>query len=194
MNQTLFGDDPACGIATEPNGDDFYTPQNILDWIGEIALDPCWSSASLVKANATIDLRRGEDGLLLPWKPKGNGVVFANVPFSNTAKWLAKAWREAQQLGRVVVVLCPAVPGDGPWHRLVWGRAFAVGFIAGRVDFVTPDGDMEQKGRGHALVVFGPMLACCDYLTEIRQRALGDPMAPVWVQEMYAPPVDDLPW
>ena len=169
---------PADGAA----GDEWYTPKFILDWLPAIALDPCHSAASLVKAAATIDLRRGEDGLADPWEPHYQGIVFANPPFSNTAAWLRKCRVEAKRLRRVVVALVPAIPGDGPWHAEVWPHAYAVGYIAGRVDFVNPEGRVAEKGRGHALIVYGPEMDAQCAVYAIADAARKHPQAPVWTR------------
>jgi hypothetical protein len=173
------------------DGDEWYTPQFILDWLYPIALDPCHSHASLVRAAATIDLRKGEDGLLLPWGHKlaevGHGVVFANPPFSNTSAWLRRCYLQSEATGRVVVALVPAYPSDGPWCANVWPVAAFVGFIQGRLDFVNPDGRWAQKGRGHALVVYGDAQEAAAVVVSIARRASNHPQAPVWVQKLTLP-------
>lgn len=147
-------------------GDEWYTPQWLLDLLGPIDLDPCWSPDSLVKSERVISKAAGNDGLADRWIRTGCEVVFCNPPFSNASKWLAKASEEGDHKPRwsvrqVVVVLVPAYPGDGPWDRCVWPSARFVGWIRGRMTFRNPDGVSEQKGRGHGLVVFGPDRAEC---------------------------------
>lgn len=174
-------------------GDEWYSRQFILDWMGPIALDPCWSHCSLVKAAATIDLRKGEDGLTYEWDDKlraaGNppGIVFVNPPFSNAGAWLRRCWLQAQATGRIVVALVPAYPSDGPWCVNVWPGDPFVGFIQGRLDFMNPDGRWAEKGRGHALVVFGETQAALAMVAEIARRAAQHPQAPVWVQKLNLP-------
>lgn len=177
-------------------GDEWYTPQFILDWLPPIALDPCWSHSSLVKAEATIDLRRGEDGLTLAWSRKlvgcGSGIVFANPPFSNTAAWLRRCDEQATRTGRVVVALVPSYPSDGPWVRHVWGRAAYVGFVQGRLEFVNPAGRVEQKGRGHSLIVYGRPAMAAEVILHVQGRASQHPQAPVWVVQTFD--TSGLPW
>lgn len=158
-------------------GDEWYTPKWILDIIGTIDVDPCWSPDSLVKANRVISKHAGGDGLNEPWIVIGNEVVFGNVPFSNTSKWLSKAEDEANtsrfgKYGRqVIVLLIPAYPGDGPWDKFVWPNVRYVGWIRGRISFLNPLGEFEQKGRGHGLVVMGPdSETCADWVYAAMQR------------------------
>lgn len=180
-------------------GDEWYTPAFILFWLGRIALDPCWSAASIVRATVTLDLRRGQDGLATCWRTavaaflnhegatihRHAGIVFVNPPFSNCSDWLAKCANEAERGAGIVVALVPATPGDGPWHSSVWGRASWVGFLRDRVQFVNPKGRWETKGRGHALLVYGRDAAQVDaFVQQVAERAAGHPQAPVWVRQV----------
>lgn len=158
-------------------GDDWYTPAWLLAWLGPIDLDPCYSAASAVQARYVIDVRQGGNGLTDPWP--GDGLVFANPPFSNTSAWLGRCRREGKS--RVVVVLVPAMAADGPWHEHVWGRAAWVGLLRGRVAFADPQGRSEVKGRGHALVIYGPRFKANEVKDRIAAAALRHPQRPYWV-------------
>ena len=159
------------------DSDAWFTPPAILAWMPPIDLDPCHAEESAVVAAHTLDLRRGDDGLTDPWP--GDGVVWLNHPFSNGSAWLKRARQEGRR--RVVVVLTPAVPGDGPWDAHVWGKAAWVGFIAGRITFFDAAGKNETKGRGHALVIYGPRAAANAARDHIMAAALRHPQAPWWV-------------
>ena len=136
------------------SNDEWMTPDWILDTLPPIDLDPCYHSASGVRASSTYDIRKGQDGLSLPW----HGTVFCNPPYSRTAAWLARCRMHGTWRGCVAIALVPAVPGDGPWAREVWGHASAIGFIRGRVAFRHPGtGEEVVRGRGHALVVWGDL-------------------------------------
>jgi hypothetical protein len=176
---------PPPPVAPLPEGkDEWYTPPWLLDWLGPIALDPCWSPACYVQAATTLDIRRLQDGLADEWRPVGPGVVYCNPPFSNTSAWMAKAAAEAERLQRVVVALVPSQPGDNPWHKHVWHRAEATGFLAGRLKFISPGGVEKVRGRGHALVLYGPADDVVAQRERIRAAAARHPRAPVWVQEV----------
>ena len=137
----------------QQRNDEWLTPRWLTEILPQIDLDPCAHPSSSVRAAAGYDIRRGEDGLALPWR----GVVFCNPPYTRTAKWLARC-RAHGESGRTAIALVPAVPGDGPWSRDVWGRAARVGFILGRLAFRDPRTDAAViRGRGHALVVWGPV-------------------------------------
>lgn len=58
--------------------------------MGSIDLDPCSNEHSVVGAEYSYDLSKGQDGLELPWTPY-RGNVFVNPPYSREAN---KAWAE----------------------------------------------------------------------------------------------------
>ena len=180
MSDYLPGMEP--GAATAPGGDSWFTPRWLLSWLPRIALDPCHAEGCAVVAMATLDIRRGQNGLTRPWEPApGHGIVFANPPFSNCGEWLAKCRAESRRLAHVVVALVPATPGDGPWHAHVWGEAQMVGFIRGRVEFFDAAGNCETKGRGHALILYGRRQQCREVVEVIAAAAQMHPQAPFWV-------------
>lgn len=182
----LPGFAPAPPEASDPSGDEWYTPAEILRWVGPIAFDPCWAPGSHVQPAACLDVSQGHCGLTDPWQPLGPGVVFCNPPFSAVRRWLARCREQSERLGgRVVVALVPAVPGDGPWVGEVWGKARLVGFIRHRVHFTGQDGSTASKGRGHALVLFcrDPFLAD-DFAAQVQARAAQHDQCPVWVREV----------
>lgn len=157
--------------------DDWYTPAWLLAWLPPIELDPCYSAASAVQARTVIDVRAGGDGLTDPWP--GNGLVFCNPPFSDTSAWLGRCRREGKS--RVVVVLVPAMAGETAWADKVWGRAAWVGFFRGRLSFTDPNGRSEAKGRGHALIIYGPRAAANEVKDRIAAAAAKHPQCPYWL-------------
>ena len=165
------------GRSDGANGDDWYTPPFVLAWLPPIDLDPCYAEGSSVVATHMLDVRRGDDGLTDPWP--GDGLVWSNHPFSRTKAWLSRCRREGQR--RVVVALTPAVPADNPWQVEVWGKAAWVGFIAGRLDFFDSEGNTETKGRGHALLIYGPRQQANAVRDHIMAAAVQHPQAPWWV-------------
>lgn len=172
----------APGTPSAPGGDSWFTSRELLSRLPRIVLDPCWEEGCAVVAAATLDIRRGQNGLTRQWEPgPGHGIVWVNPPFSNCGEWLAKCRQESRRLAHVVVALAPAVPGDGPWHQHVWGEAQLVGFLAGRVEFFDAAGTCETKGRGHALVLYGRREACREVAEVIARGFSTSLRAPFWV-------------
>lgn len=105
--------------------DRYFTSAEILALIaaqfGEIDLDPCHDEdpGCIVTAKATFNIRRGEDGTLLPW----HGKVFLNPPFSNVEPWLRRSVMHAG--GGEVLAIVGAATGTAAWVGYVWPYALA---------------------------------------------------------------------
>lgn len=124
----------------DASSDDWFTPSWLLAWLPSIALDPCWSARSNVRASAVVDASTGDDGLwgeVGGWaKRAGAGqIVYVNPPYSDCARWVERCEVESRSLSVPVVALVPAYSGDAYWHRAVWRRAQFVGFLAKRLRF-----------------------------------------------------------
>lgn len=105
------------------DSDRYFTSDEILDlvaaqWPGGIDLDPCADEEAIVVARTTYDIRRDEDGLILPWF----GKVFVNPPYSRPEGWLQRAAQHAHGGGEVLALVLAAV-GASYWRRLVWPMA-----------------------------------------------------------------------
>lgn len=93
----------------------------------QFTLDPC-------------PLYAGFDGLVMPWP----GRVFVNPPYSDVARWVAKARAEVEDGNAELVVLLVFARTDTRWfHEHLWNRA-ELRFVRGRLKF----GD--GKGRAPA--------------------------------------------
>jgi hypothetical protein len=133
---------------------EFFTPKWILELLGPIAFDPCWSPDSNVAADVVNDVRVFADGLELDWA--GAGLCFVNPPYSDCKRWVAKCAAEYAAHGRLIVALIPAKPGEIYWHREIWGRARWVGWIDGRLRFDTVNGPAKDVATfTSALVCWG---------------------------------------
>lgn len=139
--------------------DRYFTPQLVLDKVaeqwGEIDLDPCADPdpACLVRAELVYDARRGEDGLVLPWR----GKVFCNPPWSEPAPWALRAVQHvAASSEHEVIALVNATPGAAWWARYVWGRAL-VCFPTQRLRFGKPGGGKPAPcPTDSAICYYGP--------------------------------------
>lgn len=89
------------------------------------------------------------DGLLQDWT--GYGACFCNPPYSDSARWIAKAAAESQK-GATVVMLLAARPDTRVWHTYIHGKA-EVRWIKGRLRF---EGASNSAPFPSAIVVMRP--------------------------------------
>jgi len=128
--------------------DEWLTPPEILERLGEFDLDPCapierpWPTA---KEHYTVL----DDGLSKPW----HGRVWCNPPFGREAsKWLTRMADHGDG-----IALIPARTETAMFYECVWGRADGVLFIKGRPHFHYADGSRApfNSGAPIALVAYG---------------------------------------
>lgn len=140
------------------DSDRYFTSDEILalvaaQWPDGIDLDPCWDPECIVTAKTVYDIRRGEDGLILPW----HGRVFCNPPYSRPESWLHRAVLHASTGGEVLALVVAAV-GSSYWHRLVWPWA-SVCALSPRPKFTRPASMGPKRSaalQDHAVVYYGP--------------------------------------
>jgi phage N-6-adenine-methyltransferase len=72
------------------------------------------------------------DGLTADWGTS----TFCNPPYSNVAKWIAKAHAEWKK-GKTVVMLINAITDTKAFHEYIYNQA-ELRFIKGRVKFINP--------------------------------------------------------
>ena len=110
--------------------DDFLTPPELVQAMGEFDLDPC-SSMRQQQQLAKICYRwPDEDGLLLPW----TGRVFANPPFSELQKWTQRFILHGNG-----VLLVPARV-ETSWFWRLWHNCDAFFFTKGPLKYLCPNG------------------------------------------------------
>lgn len=125
--------------------DEWYTPFDILDALGETYdLDPCspgpghWVPASKI-------ITKDEDGLNSKWQ----GFVFMNPPFGGRnghVPWLKKFLAHGNGIGIVRAYTSAA------WFHDFAVRADAMLFPRGKTKFVRPDGSIG-RAPGHGIVL-----------------------------------------
>ena len=121
MNKVLFSS----------NSDEWSTPQNIYSSLNAefgFNLDPC---ATNENHKCERYFTKEQNGLLQKW---GGHTVFCNPPYSCIAKWVEKAYREAQQDNTTVVLLIPARTDTRYFHDFIMHRS-EIRFIRGRLRF-----------------------------------------------------------
>ena len=98
-----------------------------------------------------LDWKEGDaDGLATDWGTS----TFVNPPYSQVAKWIAKAHAEWKK-GKTIVMLINAVTDTRAFHEFIYGQA-ELRFIKGRVRFVDPmnPSKSQPSPKASMLVVF----------------------------------------
>lgn len=130
--------------------DEWYTPKEIIQSLGEFDLDPASSSEAYnLNHSAKRIYTAKEDGLKQEWK----GRVWLNPPYSNPLiqKFLTKM---AEHNNGIALVFSKI---EAKWfHDIVLRYAMAVKFLYNRVQFYRPDGTKGAQPRnGSMLVAYG---------------------------------------
>lgn len=146
--------------------DDWLTPPELVRALGPFDLDPC-ASAGQPWPTASRMLTRADDGLAAVWA----GLVWLNPPYGpDVWDWLG---RLAGHPGGGVALTFARTETRG-FHRLVWGRADALSFLAGRLHFhrpVTGERMPANAGAPSVLAAYGREAAS-------RIRRLAEPESP----------------
>lgn len=136
----------ACQLPLDPDlnpydrdgwtSDEWATPWDVVRDLerefGPFELDP---AAGASNAKAPRYFSQAEDGLRQRWAP---ARCFLNPPYSDVARWVAKALEEADR-GALVVALLPVRTDRDWWHDLVMPAA-EVRYLRGRQRFIGRDG------------------------------------------------------
>lgn len=131
------------GVASRIKGytDEWYTPDTIVQALGTFDLDPCAGP----KNHARRNVRKPQCGLAIPWE----GRVWLNPPYSNVHEWL----RRFEDHGDGIA-LVNARP-ETRWFQRLAGKADALLWLKGRVEFEKPDGKTGHTTVGSVLVAIG---------------------------------------
>lgn len=144
--------------------DDWITPRWIAEALGPFNLDPCECDPQPWKlADVGFSIKRGENGLVLPW----SGSVFVNPPYSDPTPWAKKMAEHGDG-----VFLTFARVETAWWQDWVWPHASAIWFPRGRLTFCFPDGKPAPYNSGGptALIAYGDR---CDLLLEGLMQEFG---------------------
>ncbi len=127
--------------------DDFLTPPEIVEAMGQFDLDPC-SSHRQHKRLACQEYRFPEDnGLLLPW----HGSVFVNPPFSELQAWINRFTVHGDG-----VLLVPARV-EVSWFWKLWHACDGIFFTKGPVKYLCPEGKSPPRFFGGAFCAMGEL-------------------------------------
>lgn len=130
-------------------GDDVWlTPKSVLDALGPFDLDPCAAPIESNWPTARTHYRLPDDGLSLSW----SGRVWCNPPYSNAWRWLSRL--ADHDHGTALIFARTETEG---FQSVVWGRATAVLFLAGRLTFHHRSGARAKANSGapSCLVAYG---------------------------------------
>jgi hypothetical protein len=115
----------------EKTTNEWYTPIEIINSLGEFDLDPaCPNNLNWKTAENFYSLSNGQDGLSLPW----NGRIWLNPPYSNWGAFLKKL--KDHNNG---VALIFARTETKAFFDHVWNGADSILFLKGRVKFIKSD-------------------------------------------------------
>ena len=131
--------------------DEWLTPPDLLDRLGEFDLDPCspisrpWDTA---KTHFTIE----DNGLLLPW----NGRVWLNPPYTRNE---IDAWMNKMALHDNGIALIFARTDRAGFHNYVLQAADSILFLKGRIHFyhVTGERAAFNAGAPSVLAAYGEL-------------------------------------
>jgi phage N-6-adenine-methyltransferase len=206
-DQLVIGGLPVVAAGYDP--DAWSTPWPLFkSWDAEFnfTLDAC-ADATNHKCELYFD--KEADGLKQSW---AGHRVFANVPYSETERWIEKAAHEVENGCELAFLVFKADTSTKWWHRW-WPQFLAMLMLfpdairwLWRVQFDPPpgyDGETGSPNMGHVVVVFRPsnprnqvleitskFIQCCDC-----QRAFTiDPAAAGWFDHGKRYGDDDSRW
>lgn len=133
---------------TANSSDEWYTPKDILDALGEFDLDPCAAVVPLWKT-ANVQYDKFDDGLSKKWE----GRVWLNPPYSRPLiEQFVKRMTEHNNGIMLTFNRCDTKL----FQDIIFPKAAGILFLKGRIKFYTPDGKQGgTPGCGSVLVAFG---------------------------------------
>ena len=123
--------DKSSDVIFSRKSDEWATPQHLFDSLNEefhFDLDPCATEQNhKCEKYFTLD----QNGLEKSW---GGYKVFCNPPYSSIAKWVEKAYKEAQKENTIVVMLIPSRTDTKYFHDFIYHRS-EIRFVRGGLKF-----------------------------------------------------------
>jgi len=131
--------------AYEGATNDWWTPPELVQALGEFDLDPCAGVGQTPLAKHVYC--PPQDGLALPWE----GRVWCNPPYGpHVADW---ARRMAEHMNGVLLIF--ARTETRAWQQ-IWNTATGILLPSRRITFLRPDGIKAKSGTApSAFVAFG---------------------------------------
>lgn len=133
------------------NNDEWYTPKEIIDALGEFDLDPCAPMKPLWKT-ARVMWNKEYDGLAHEW---GGVRVWCNPPYSKPL--LIKFCSKMVENNNGILLLYSKID-NRMFQDLLLPNADAILFLRRRIRFYRPDGTRgDSPTNGCCLISFGKM-------------------------------------
>jgi phage N-6-adenine-methyltransferase len=130
--------------------DEWATPQELFDDLNEEFDFLIDVAATKENAKCSRFCPIEKSGLETPWMDRN----WCNPPYSQLAKWIAKAADE-QKKGRLTVMLIPARTDTAAFHDFIWKKPqVEVRFIRRRITFV---GAVGEAPFASMVVIFRPI-------------------------------------
>lgn len=131
----------------EGNTNDWLTPPELVEALGEFDLDPCGCPGQPWSIAKETFFLPDKDGLKEPW----HGRVFCNPPYGAHIE----AWAERMQRHGNGIFLIFSRTETAAWEG-IWKGCDAVLMPSGRIKFFRPDGSPSKSGTApSALVAYG---------------------------------------
>ena len=128
--------------------DEWYTPKEIIDALGEFDLDPCAPINPLWKT-AKVMYNKNDNGLKQEWR----GRVWLNPPYSRP---LIEQFIKRMAEHRNGIALLFNRCDSKMFQDIIFEKATAMKFLRNRIRFFRPDGTRgDSSGCGSILIAFG---------------------------------------
>lgn len=139
--------------------DEWYTPKEIIDALGEFDLDPCapmhplWPTAKSCTTSRTMVLYK-----------IGGGRIWLNPPYSKPLMW--QFVEKLAEHGNGIALLFNRCDSN-KFQDIIFKKATGMMFLRNRIKFFRPDGTRgDSPGCGSILIAFGEdnaeILRTCD--------------------------------
>lgn len=128
--------------------DEWYTPKEIIDALGEFDLDPCAPMHPLWPT-AKIMYNKQDNGLIQNW----GGRIWLNPPYSKPLMW--QFVEKLAEHGNGIALLFNRCDSN-KFQDIIFKKATGMMFLRNRIKFFRPDGTRgDSPGCGSILIAFG---------------------------------------
>jgi hypothetical protein len=130
--------------------DEWYTPKEIVDTLGEFELDPCAAAAEFrLWDTAKEHITKEQNGLTYDW---GGRRIWLNPPYSQPL--LTQFVKKMVENDNGIALLFNRCDNT-MFHDLIFPNATAILFMRRRIKFYKPDGTRgDSPGCGSILIAF----------------------------------------